>query len=181
MFHHTGSSNPGNAFCCKPDSNTGYCESGASHKYAAAAGAEDEITTICSQPSVGASDKFADILTGYRNLQMFAFCPDISPQKCGIQNAEGREDANMSLLAGLDKTMVRSKEMRYLQPSREDPDGAREYDACHYEIAFDKSLLATHTPKYIHLQIATKIEMNVYLYGGNSRVNATESVVAGND
>ena len=48
LFHHTGSSNPGNAFCCKPDTNTGYCESGATHNYAGVEGEEEKITTVCS-------------------------------------------------------------------------------------------------------------------------------------
>ena len=58
LFHYTRSSNPGNAFCCNPDSNTGYCESGASHVYANAAdsGVEETITTICSEPSIGSSE-----------------------------------------------------------------------------------------------------------------------------
>ena len=52
LFHHTGSSDPGNAFCCKPDADTGYCENGAIHDHS---GVENQITTICSEPSVGAS------------------------------------------------------------------------------------------------------------------------------
>ena len=86
----------------------------------------------------------------------------------------------MSLFAGLDKLFINSKEMRYENPSRENP-SAREYDACHYEIDLDKSLLKEYNPKFIHVQVSSKVEMNVYLYGGNSRLNATESVVAGND
>lgn len=74
LYHHTKSSDPGNVFCCKPDVHTGYCENGASHDYES----EEDITTLCSQPSKGASSQFSNILTNGRNHQVFAFCPTIN-------------------------------------------------------------------------------------------------------
>ena len=85
----------------------------------------------------------------------------------------------MSLMAGLDKLFIKSKEIRYENPSRENPN-AREYDACHYEITLDKSLLTDYDPKLIHLQVSVKDSMNVYLYGGESRLEATKSITVGN-
>lgn len=97
LYHHTKSSDPGNAFCCKPGNNEGYCQAGGVHDYD---GIEEGITTVCSQPSKGATSEFASILTGNRNHQMFAFCPTINHQKCGIQ---GNTDlsTDMALKAGL--------------------------------------------------------------------------------
>lgn len=64
LYHHTKSSDPGNAFCCKPDSTDGYCQAGATHGHG---GTEHGIATVCSEPSTGATSKFKDILTGNRN------------------------------------------------------------------------------------------------------------------
>lgn len=50
------------------------------------------------------------------------------------------DDNGMSLYAVLDKQSINSKEIRYEKPSRESP-GARKYDACHYQILFNESLL----------------------------------------
>jgi hypothetical protein len=53
LFHHTKSSNKFETFCCKPDNNEGYCQSGNRHDNM---GVENGITTVCSQPSAGAND-----------------------------------------------------------------------------------------------------------------------------
>ena len=87
----------------------------------------------------------------------------------------------MSLLANLEKKHVQSNEMRYQKPSPQNPTLAREYDACHYEVGFDKSILADYTPKFIHLQVSAKVEMNVFIYAGNSKFEATEPIIAGNE
>jgi hypothetical protein len=42
------------------------------------------------------------------------------------------------------------------------------------------SVLDKYIPKKLHLQISNKLEMNVYIYGGTSRLEATESVIAEN-
>lgn len=89
LFLFTRSSDPGNAFCCKPDSNTGFCESGSKHYQSTVS-----MTTVCSQPSYGSSSAATrNILTDNRNHQMFAFCPHITPSKCGIpaSGAEGQK------------------------------------------------------------------------------------------
>lgn len=41
LHHHTKSSNPGNAFCCKPDANDGYCKNGHTYDHE---GVENDIT-----------------------------------------------------------------------------------------------------------------------------------------
>lgn len=84
----------------------------------------------------------------------------------------------MSLKAGLEKVHVQSNDMKYHEATPTDP--RREYDACYYEVTLDQSVLEGYNPKKIHLQFSAKSEMNVYIYGGKSRYEATESVVVGN-
>jgi len=112
---------------------------------------------------------------------MFAFCPHISNEKCGIDSSHKTTGKDMTLLAGLEKKHVQSNEMRYSKPSRENPTAAREYDSCYYEITLDKSVLADYNPKFIHLQVSAKVEMNVFLYGGTSRTEAITPIVPGNE
>jgi len=173
LFHHTKSSNAGNAFCCKPDSTNGYCQSGNKHDHY---GEEHEITTTCSEKSTGASNKFSNILTNGRNHQMFAFCPSINHNKCGINSTSS--STNMGLKAGLESKKVNSNEMRY---KKRNANGDGEYDACYYEISLDESVLDKYNPKKLHVKISEKSEMNVYLYGGKSRLEATESMISGNN
>lgn len=88
-------------------------------------------------------------------------------------------DANdMNLKATLSKQTVESTEMRYKKPNAQDP--SREYDACYYEVTLDESVLDQYNPKKLHLHISTMSEMNVYVYGGSSRMTATESLIPGN-
>lgn len=68
--------------------------------------------------------------------------------------------------------------MRYKKASAQDP--TREYDACYYEVTLDESVLDKYNPKKIHLQVSRKLDMNVYIYAGKSRLEATESVIVGN-
>lgn len=60
------------------------------------------------------------------------------------------------------------------------PDITREYDACYYEILPDKSLSNEYSLKYIDFKLTESKDMNVYIYGGTSRENATKSLVSGN-
>jgi hypothetical protein len=74
LYHHTGSSDKGNAFCCKPGSTHKYCTTGNEHKHG---DAEEGITSLCSPSSISTTE-YASVLTSNRNHQMFAFCPAIS-------------------------------------------------------------------------------------------------------
>lgn len=175
LYHHTKSSDPGNAFCCKPDSKDGYCQDGAKHDYD---GVEEGIVSVCSEPSNGApNSKFQSILTNGKNHQMFAYCPSINHQKCGITSSSGIS-TDFRLLAGLNEAQVYSNEIRYKKASPGDP--TREYDSCYYEVVLDQSVIETHNPKQIKVQITKKTNMNVFIYGGTSRKEATQSVIAGN-
>jgi hypothetical protein len=80
---------------------------------------------------------------------MFAFCPSVTHDKCGIKSDSHSPD--MGLKAGIDSQHVSSNEMRYERRSRWNQKG--EYDACYYEIGFDESLLMKYIPKTIHLKV----------------------------
>lgn len=178
LFDHTGTSDPGAIFCCNPNSNEGYCKNGNQYDlYRDGEVIEYGMTTVCSEPSFGANDKFYNILTGNRNHQMFAYCPSISHTKCGVVSDDG-SDHEMVLEARLDKQVVESTEMRYKKRTFDDP--TREYDSCHYEVTFDTSVLENYNPKKIHIHISRKKEMNVFIYGGASKREATESIIDGN-
>lgn len=111
-------------------------------------GEEHGITTVCSEKSVGATDKFKNILTNGRNHQMFAFCPSVNHNKCGVKSGNSLS-TNMGLKAGLESKSVSSNEMRYIKRSKDNLEG--EYDACYYELSLDESLLDRYVPKKIHL------------------------------
>lgn len=108
---------------------------------------------------------------------MFAFCPSINHQKCGISSSNDLTD--MGLKAGLDIQHVKSNELRYEKRSSWNTKG--EYDACYYEISFDESILMKYDPKTIHMKVTKKSMMNVYIYGGKSRLEATLSIIPGNN
>lgn len=112
LYHHTKTSDPGGAFCCKPDSTDGYCQHGAIHDHEG----ESEITTVCSPPSLGATSKYTNVLTNNRNHQMFAFCPTINHEKCGIPS-DTAGSTDMGLKAGLSKIHVQSSDMLYKKPN----------------------------------------------------------------
>jgi hypothetical protein len=89
----------------------------------------------------------------------------------------------MSLLAGQTEKVVSTNEMRYKhgRPSE------RQYDSCYYEIGAEeltedqvKDVSEGKLGLGIQLMVTKASKMNVFLYGGNSRFNATESVVPGN-
>jgi len=139
LYHLTKSSDKGNAFCCKPDSTDSYCQHGATHDYQD----EEDVTTVCSQPSVGATSQYSNILTNNRNHQMFAFCPAINHDICGIPSGNAGA-TDMGLKAGLSKIHVQSNDMKYKKPNPSD--NSREYDACYYEVTLDPSVLEKYNP-----------------------------------
>lgn len=80
---------------------------------------------------------------------MYAFCPHISHQKCGIISDHTHDASDMNLKAGLEKVHVQSNEMRYHKATPQDP--TREYDSCYYEVTLDTSVLENYIPKKIHV------------------------------
>lgn len=84
----------------------------------------------------------------------------------------------MGLKAGLNALQVQASDLRYKKATPADP--TREYDACYYEVTLDESVLAKYDPKKLHVRISTKKDVNVYVYGGRSRHEATENVISGN-
>ena len=150
--------------CCKPDYYGEYC-------------ATDEYYA-CSQPVNGKDShkNFTNILTKdvfltngviqKENHQMFAFCPQTKEATCGADN--------FTLVAAVEK-----KNHSVSLLFRKGKPSYRRYESCYYQIRSTNSNFDLNEIKNVgdgvRLYIKfTKIDkMNVYLYGGNSRFNAT--------
>ena len=162
MMRITGSSNFGHGVCCHPQSEDGIC------------GASDS-NHVCSPPSWEANDNptpYRDVLShDYRNYQMFAFCPMINRRTCGIDDSSSTD---MSLSAGREPKTVKSDSLRY----KEGRPDVREYDACYYQVSPVESASPNDR---IFVEFSKLKEMNVYVYQGQSRFEARESIVPGNE
>ena len=119
MMAVTGSSNFGHGLCCRNGYNEGFCS-------------PSDSGHICSPQSYDPDpdSKYKDVRTnmktiGWRNFEMFAFCPLVSHKRCGIDDSNSYD---MNLVPTLEPKIVSSKEMRYKEGRPEE----REYDACYY-------------------------------------------------
>lgn len=112
LFSHTGSSVVGNAFCCKQDYNEDYCKSGEEHTHEKS-GDDHTIKTVCSPPSFvpDKSGTHADVLTGDRNFQFFAFCPGVNQNKCGVPGVKTELDHHLKAI--VDRKSVEAKDIHY--------------------------------------------------------------------
>jgi len=80
---------------------------------------------------------------------MYAFCPTINHNKCGVTHSQYGDSHDMSLKANVNRTHVQSNNMKYKKASMQDL--TREYDSCYYEISFDESVLDQYIPQMIHV------------------------------
>ena len=209
----TGSSNFGHSICCKPDYTGNNCNS-------------NEVLT-CGPPSIEANpdnSKYSQVLNDdNRNYQMFAFCPALKPERCGMNST----DNGMTIYATQDERVVVAPDLRY----REGPPAVRRHDACFYLIHTDINTIqedentsnsrrlqslgkaapppndmdmgqdpTTYKPDQIQstkfedkgLDINLSMErmltvkitkakgMNVFIYEGMNRFDATKDIVEGN-
>lgn len=102
---------------------------------------------------------------------------------CGIS---ADEKTDMRLKAGKKRGLVYSKDMKYKEGNEQE----READACYYEIGLSDELTSADIAELlkdkpngeivIKLNITKMVEMNVYIYGGKSRLTAFENVTANN-
>ena len=118
---------------------------------------------------------------------MFAFCPRVNQKICGVVDGEPVKD--MTLLASVEKTgKVKTNTLLY-QKQGFDPHlgigiGSEEasYDACHYMITMDKSILDKWDPTSLNVRIINKsADLNLYIWEGLSRVDAPKSVIPNNE
>lgn len=143
MMHWIQTSNVGAVFCCKQDYNEGFCKDGNLMK-----DGSHEMTMACSPPSYADDPatnggKYADVFTGKRNNQMFAYCPTISQAKCGVQGGSSKGGA-MDLKATPEIGSVTATGLNYLKQGIHPDMGNKiisskdaEYDACYYEVNMD--------------------------------------------
>ena len=112
---------------------------------------------------------------------MFAFCPKINQKDCGTWSGSDKV-FNMGIKAKPHVQTVTSSMKYSTDPSK----GL--HDACYYEIgSFSlehlKPFLNESADLYglrIHVQVTKMKNMNVYLYGGQSRFNATTKIISSN-
>lgn len=105
------STKAGLVFCCKPDSNEGYCQDGNTHGLSPDG---DQLDIICSPPSFVPDPETSSstVLTGNRNHQMFAYCPKIDQRRCGFP--DGTVSKDMSVLAVPEEKQVNARDLKYL-------------------------------------------------------------------
>lgn len=169
------SGNWGDGICCKNGATSGACF------------VDESNDMHCSPPSIDDGGKYKDVMTqGNRNYQLFAFCPGIDQKRCGISDKAGHREFELHASEG--QQSVGTSEMRYRDGGSE----SREYDACHYMIYDGSGAHArrleeedmgarTVMKPVIHIKVTSMQNMNVYLYGGQTRDAATVSVVPNNE
>jgi len=90
----------------------------------------------------------------------------------------------MSILANTTSQIISTTDIKYLKGRK----AVREYDSCYYEIGsadlsqeqMDELNAKGADGVRIKVKVTKASQMNVYLYGGPSRFNATESIVSDN-
>jgi len=118
---------------------------------------------------------------------MYAFCPLYNQQACGSSYAGDSSGTTTGRLNATKKTQViYSTKMRY----RGGDGNRREYDFCYYMIKKDANMTqemldeikekAGGVEPRLFIRLKKKERINVYIYGGSSRENATEQLVADN-
>jgi len=125
------------------------------------------------------TEKYMDILTDKKyNYQLFAYLPKINPYNCGISSIASQfyED-NMKLIVDESPRTISLKQNKALR-YREGRPKVRSYDSCYYEInassEIDTRKSFWEKPDLkIYLNIDRLRNMNVYVYQGLSRDNAT--------
>ena len=77
---------------------------------------------------------------------MFAFCPMVSHQSCGVIDSNFGGSTDMNLIANSNIKVVQSKGMKY----REGRPNYRQYDACFYQINSKQDSENLEVPKKVH-------------------------------
>lgn len=171
MFSVTRSSNEGHGVCCKPGFDGEHCNNDGDHQ--------------CSEPAYYTDTTnpfFNTVSEGELNHQLFAYCTSTNRNVCGIDSTSGTD---MGIKANITEATIDAN-IQYINqitvPS------VRKYESCYYEVGSiplteeqEEQLLEGNEEIRIKLKVNIAKEMNVYLYGGNNRLNATISMVENND
>jgi hypothetical protein len=114
--------------------------------------------------------KYSNVLTDQtKNHQMFTYCPNLSQRTCGISN-----DA-----LNRDTTLIAKTSTQSLSPGlrhRAGDQNTREHDGCYYILKSDGGI----SEGSVSFKIKKMKEMNVYIYKGLNRDDATIGLVPGN-
>jgi len=116
------------------------------------------------------------------NYKMFAYCPGINQKVCGISDDSTNTD--MTLYATKDEAKLSSTSLKY----REGGPTVRAYDACYYLIKSPadfteedaNAIKGDKEQARLYFKLVKGSEMNVQIFGGKSRDEATKSIVKNN-
>lgn len=94
----------------------------------------------------------------------------------------------MAVMADQKVGSVKASGLNYLKQGRHADMGGKivtsleaEYDACYYEVKMDQKMLENWIPTKLNLKITSKtVNMKAFMWGGNSRKEATKKLVPGN-
>ena len=189
LFNYMQTTKPGVGFCCAPDSTADVCTSGK-----VLGEGPSQIEMLCSPESYLSPENlqaspYNQVVTGDRNHQMFAYCPNINQKICGV--TDGTVIGGIELRAEPDRVgRVDTSDLVYLKQGFDFVHNVgigseeAEYDACYYLINMmydDPILLSNWIPTKIQVKITKKSpKLNVYAWEGPSRTQATRSLVEGN-
>lgn len=111
------------------------------------------------------------LTNGDKNYQMFTYCPNLSQASCGISS--DRKNRDTKLTTKLSKQKL-APNLRHVAGSQ----NTREHDGCYYVLDHDYNI---NKDKGTVIFKLTKLkEVNVYIYKGNNRNDATTGLVPGN-
>ena len=172
LFDLTKSTNFGKGICCKPDADVGLCSS-------------TNPRLVCSPPSYDPESSSLLLTDDDRNYQMFAFCPGIDQRKCGISANSSSTD--FALHATTRPQVIQAYDLRY-NPGDQ---FTREYDACHYELTFNKTVvnetvleeMRSRSPLgriSIYFHLLQNTDVNVFIYEGADRMTTSRNLTLGN-
>lgn len=170
----------GHGICCKPGSTSRNCKNGR--------------TSVCSEPAIlqesgeedDEAESYRDIVTtpDQLNHQMFAFCTLTTQKMCGISKSSSTD---MTIISELEAQTISTNSLSYTEGVKRKESRTRKYDSCYYEIGADaeddkiKAMIEEHQNQLqIEVTVTKATEMNVFLYGGPNRFEATQSVVQDN-
>lgn len=118
--------------------------------------------------------KYKDVLsTGYRNYQMYAFCPmtHLNDDICGT----GRTDSDMKLSAKTSVGQVQTTRIKH-NDQKQIEWSERANHVCHYEISAESSFTPTAESK-LRISFSKMTNLDVRVYEGKSRTEATKPLI----
>ena len=180
IWSWTRTEDPGYGICCQKNSKALACNTSFSFNENQCS---EPVHDISMQPADPQKQVEQQVSTFRPNHLMFAFCPMTNQSMCGISSNETGLD--MRLSARRRKRTMKIEGLKYIEGDHL----TRRYDSCYYEIQVDEVLAPEQIQKmkgkydqlHIFINVTRKVNMNMYIYGGQNRSYVTQAIVPGND